>query len=58
MGKRKGGYDAPLRLLSKNLSQTLVNASDSKGKMGKMTGSIHCSPKSKLKTDRKISFWE
>ena len=26
--------------------------------MGKITGSIDCSPKSTLKADRKISFWE
>lgn len=28
------------------------------GGMGKITGSILCPPQSKVKTDRKFSFWE
>ena len=56
--ERKDELDSFLRLLSKNTSQNLVNASNSKGVMGRITGSIYCSPKSTLKADRKISFWE
>ena len=39
-GEKKDGLDSFLRLLSKNSSETLVNVTNSKGEMGKITGTI------------------